>query len=260
MSLDLVMGDSIFASGIGIDLPVTNGLRSFGLGGDLFGVNLVEDGTQPKIVGNPARIDAYSTMLGPNGYLDLNIKESENFTCFAIFKLWNSGGGGNTQLIGTFQNYTADGTTAVVGSGIVFEAPGYRDVICSTYDGGSGASTANNVVITDVTDLPTTEATASWRCLVGCYDGLGVNGTPRQKRIIDKTSGKSGASTIATGVFRDMRGTSNVLVGNTGPRVAQTKSLAFMGYAYYDRQLTNAEITLMYNRYKDIGSIQGVSI
>lgn len=52
MSLDLVMGDSIFASGIGIDLPVTNGLRSFGLGGDLFGVNLVEDGTQPKIVGN----------------------------------------------------------------------------------------------------------------------------------------------------------------------------------------------------------------
>ncbi|MBA6167822.1 hypothetical protein HGK55_27960, partial [Klebsiella variicola] len=50
MSLDLVMGDSVFASGIGIDVPVSENLLSFGLGGDLFGVNLVEDGVQPTIV------------------------------------------------------------------------------------------------------------------------------------------------------------------------------------------------------------------
>lgn len=260
MSLDLVMGDSVFASGIGIDVPVSENLLSFGLGGDLFGVNLVEDGVQPIIVGAPARLDAYSTLLGPGGYLDLNIKESENFTYFSVFKLWNSGGGGNTQLIGTFQSYAADGTTAVVGSGIVLEAQGYRDVICSTYDGGTGSSSANNVIITDVSDLPTTEAAASWRCLIGCYDGTGINGTPRLKRIMDKTAGKSGSSLTPTGVVRDMRGTSTIRVGNTGPRVTQTKSLAFMGYAYYDRQLTNAEMDLMYNRFKNIGEVQGMSL
>ncbi|MDL4410640.1 hypothetical protein QRZ46_09980 [Klebsiella variicola] len=167
MSLDLVMGDSVFASRDILMFLYQKTCFLLVLG-HLFGVNLVEDGMQPTIVGAPARPDAYSTLLGPGGYLDLNIKESENFTYFAVFKLWNSGGGGFTTTIlagQTFQSYAADGTTAVVGSGIVIEAQGYRDVICSTYDGGTGSSSANNVIITDVSDLPTTEASIPYAAL-----------------------------------------------------------------------------------------------
>lgn len=265
MSLDLIMGDSIFKTGIGIDLPVTDGLKSFGLCGNLFGVNLVDGGVAPTIVGTPTKIDDYTTLLGPGGYLDLNILDnSDSFTYFSIAKLWNSGSGGNSQLIGTFQNYAADGTTAVAGSGIVFEAAGLRDVICSTYDGTpTGASSANNTFINDASDLPTTEATASWRCLVGSYDSTGVyasGATVRTKRIFDKTAGKSSSGTVATGLQRDLRGTSGIRVGNTGPRISQTKSFAHMGYAYYNRQLTQTEIDLMYARFKEIAAIQGFTI
>lgn len=255
--LDLIMGDAIFQNGIEIDLPVTDGIVSFGLGGNLLGVNLVSGGVQPEIKGNPTKIDDYSSLLGPNGFLDLKIKESENFTYFSVFKLWNSAGGGNTQLIGTFQDYAADGTTVVVGSGIVLESNGYRDIVCSTYDGTpSGASSANNTIITDVSDLPTTEANASWRCLVACYDGLGVYGTPRMKRIFDKTSGKSAGSAIASNVQRDMRSNGTIRVGNVNPRVSQTRSLAYMGHAVCNRQLTAAEIDAMYKRFQDIGKAQ----
>ncbi|MFP8382971.1 hypothetical protein ACLH2I_01945 [Klebsiella aerogenes] len=75
-----------------------------------------------------------------------------------------------------------------------------------------------------------------------------------------RTSGKSGSSLTPTGVVRDMRGASTIRVGNTGPRITQTKSLAFMGYAYYDRQLTDSEMNLMYNRFKDIGEVQGMPL
>ena len=264
MSLDLIMGDTIFESGIHIDLPVADGCLTFGLGGNLFGVNLVENGVQPEIKGSPTKIDAYSTLLGPAGYLDLKIKESENFTYFAVFKLWNSNSGGNSQLIGTFQDYAADGTTGVVGSGIVLEANGLRDVICSTYDGASGSSSANNTIITDASDLPTTEAAASWRCLVGCYDGIGgiysSTGAARTKRIFDKTVGKSASGTIAAGAYRDMRSNGTMRVGNVNPRVSQTKSFAYMGHAFYNRQLTSDEINTVYQRFKDIGAIQGQTL
>lgn len=264
MSLDLIMGDTIFESGIHIDLPVADGCLTFGLGGNLFGLNLVEGGVQPEVKGSPTKIDSYSTLLGPAGYLDLKIKESENFTYFAVFKLWNSGTGGNSQLIGTFQDYAADGVTPVVGSGIVLEAPGYRDVVCSTYDGASGSSAANNNVITDVSDLPTTEAAASWRCLVACYDGIGgvysPTGAARTKRIFDKTVGKSAGGTIAAGLYRDMRSNGTIRVGNTNARIAQSRSLAYMGHAFYNRQLTQGEINTVYQRFKDIGAIQGQTL
>ena len=265
MSLDLIMGDTIFKTGIGIDLPVTNGLLSFGLAGNLLGVNLVENGIAPTIVGSPTKLDDYTSLLGPSGYLDLNILDNnESFTYISIAKLWNSNSGGNSQLIGTFQNYAADGTTSVAGSGLVFEATGLRDTICSAYDGTpTGASGANNVFINDTSDLPTTEAAASWRCLVGCYDANGVYNTgavARTKRIFDKTVAKSNSNTLAAGLVRDLRGTSTIRVGTVGPRVSQTKSFAHMGYAYYNRQLTQTEIDLMYARLKEIALIQGITI
>lgn len=263
MSLDLIMGNAIFKTGIGLDVPVTDGLLSLGLAGNLFGVNLVDGGVAPTIVGNPTKLDDYTTLLGPSGYLDLNVKETESFTYFVISKLWNSGSGGNTQLIGTFQSYAADGTTSVVGSGIVFEAPGYRDVICSTYDGASGASSPNNQIITDVSDLPTTEATASWRCLVGCYDKTGVyasGATVRMKRIFDKTANKGSGSQVASDVQRDMRGNETIRWGTTNSRISQSKSIAHMGYAFYNRQLTQTEIDAMYARFKEIAALQGFTI
>lgn len=263
MSLDLIMGNAIFKNGIGLDVPVTNGLLSLGLAGNLFGVNLVDGGVAPTIVGAPTKLDDYTTLLGPSGYLDLNVKDTETFTYFVITKIWNSSSGGNTQLIGTFQSYAADGTTPVVGSGLVLEANGKRDVICSTYDGASGASAANNTIITDVTDLPTTEATASWRCLVGSYDKDGVyasGATVRMKRVLDKTSGKSAASQVASDVQRDLRGNETIRWGTTNSRISQTKSLAHMGYAFYNRQLTQTEIDAMYARFKEIAALQGFTI
>lgn len=264
MSLDIIMGDAIFKSGIGVDVPVTNGLVSLGLGGNLFGVNLVEGGPAPTIVGTPTKIDDYTTLLGPNGYLDLNVKETESFTYFAIAKLWVPGSGGNSQLIGTFQSFAADGVTAVGGSGIVLEAKGYRDLICSTYDGtATGNTYVNNQIISNASDLPTTEATASWRCMVGCYDLTGAyesGATPRMKRIWDKTSGKSSGSAVAKGVYRDLRSNETIRWGRTNSRVAQTKNFAHMGYAFYNRQLTKTEIDSMYARFKAIAQIQGITI
>lgn len=263
MSLDLIMGDTIFESGIGIDLPVNDGLLSFGLGGDLFGVNLVDGGEQPTIVGNPTRIDAYSTLLGPNGYLDLNIKETEAFTYFSVNKLFVSGSGGNSQFIGTFQSFASDGTTTVVGSGIVMEQDGKRDVIASMINGSTHASYSNNAYITDVSDLPTTEAAAEWRCLVAMFDPTGVYNPSnlRYKYVWDKTKNKaqSGGTTSTTDI-RDLRGTSTIRVGNTGPRITQNRSFPYMGHAVFNRALTAAEMTLMYNRFRDIGEIQGMSL
>ena len=92
MAIDLVMGDSIFSTGVSIDVPVSDGLVSFGLGGDMLGINLVEGGVQPTIVGSPLRMDAKSSKLGNFGYLDLNINETENFTYISVNKIWTPTG------------------------------------------------------------------------------------------------------------------------------------------------------------------------
>lgn len=264
MSLDIIMGDAIFKSGIGVDVPVTDGLVSLGLGGNLFGINLVEGGPAPTIVGSPTKIDDYTTLLGPNGYLDLNVKESESFTYFVITKLWIPGTGDNNQLIGTFQSLAADGITAVGGSGLVLEANGKRDLICSTYDGTTAGNTyVNNQIISDKADLPTTEDTASWRCMIGSYDLTGVYenaATPRMKRVWDKTANKSSASAVAEGVYRDLRANETIRWGRTNSRVSQIRNFAHMGYAFYNRQLTKAEIDSMYARFKAIAAIQGITI
>lgn len=265
MAIDLVMGDTVFSSGISIDLPVMDGLTSFGLGGDMLGINLVEGGVQPTIIGNPTRMDAVSSKLGGKfGYLDLNVKESESYTYICVNKIWTPVGLSACQLIGTFQTTSATGVT-VAGSGLIMEANGYRTAVASVYDGTPGGATviSDNISVTNGTSPPpATEDAATWRFLAAIYDGNGDFGSgetaSKRRYIIDKTVGITlNRRNADLTMIRDLRGKDNIRVGNMASRLTQNSSTIMGAYAVYNRALTAAEFDLMYKRMQEIAAANG---
>ncbi|USZ80545.1 hypothetical protein MQ4_16 [Serratia phage MQ-4] len=264
MAIDLVMGDTVFSTGVSIDLPVKNGLVSFGLGGDMLGINLVEGGVAPTVVGTPLRMDAKSTKLGSFGYLDLNIKETENFTYICVNKIWVPTGLSQCQLIGTFQS-TSDTGVTVAGSGLIMEPNGYRTAVASLYDGtptGSTVITDNISATNPPPGLPATEETATWRFLSTIYDGLSVFGTgtdaDKRRYIIDKTAGAQlNRRNANLALVRDLRGKDTIRVGMMGSRLTQNSTTIMGAYAVYNRALTAAEFDLMYKRMQEIAAANG---
>ncbi|NCJ10791.1 hypothetical protein GW643_10350 [Serratia marcescens] len=264
MAIDLVMGDSIFSTGVSIDVPVSDGLVSFGLGGDMLGINLVEGGVQPTIVGNPIRIDAKSSKLGNFGYLDLNIHETENFTYISVNKIWTPTGLSACNLIGTFQT-TSDTGVTVAGSGLIMEANGYRTSVASVYDGTPSGATviSDNISVTNGTSPPpATEDTATWRFLAAIYDGNGDFGSGetanKRRYIIDKTVGATlNRRNADLTMVRDLRGKDTIRVGNMGSRLIQNSTTIMGAYAVYNRALPAAEFDLMYKRMQEIAAANG---
>lgn len=261
MAIDLIMGDTVFSTGVAMDVPVSDGLVSFGLGGDLLGKNLVEGGVAPTIVGAPIRIDSKSSKLGSFGYLDLNIKETEDFTYICVNKIWTPTGLSQCQLIGTFQSVTPTGAPAA-GSAIIMEANGYRTAVAAMYDGTSTGSTviSDNISVTNGTSPPpATEETATWRFLAALYDSKGVftggENADKRRYIVDKTVGITlNRRNADLTMVRDLRGKDTIRVGMVGSRLTQNSTTIMGAYAVYNRTLTAPELELMYRRMQEIAA------
>lgn len=266
----VIVGKNVNAQAfsMGINLPVMDGLLGCWFGGSKgLWSNQVAGGTQPTIVGTPVHDTEYSSQLSLANYIDTNITAPANQTMMVVAKIYApTTAAVRLPLFTNFNNVITDGGVSVTaqGSGLVFEPAGTQQMIGASYTGVAGAaSNANVAVLAAESGLPTSLAAADntwWRTILGKIDGLGVAGTAGNRYIKNLTKGTQASQALVSGNVRDLRNTATLRIGTRGPSGSTVATTEIMLAMLWNRALTNAEESLMYNYIQNYADRRGITV
>lgn len=250
MSLDLYAKNARLTSSpqtLLKSLPVMDGVRCINFAGTTLVQNQLKGGLTLSIAGTPVQVTSYSSHLSTANSVLTPFTDSEEATFMAVLRVYASGNGTNSTLVGIYPN---TGQTAR-GFGIGLLSSGGVFASASAYSGAEGEATSNILAsIAATAGLPTTWDTGEWRCIAGktwIEDGRVM------VKILDLTKGTSAQAQSVAGLVRDMRNSGQLIsIGQGrggGQDMAGDKEMA-CGFIFGAAH-TDAQIDLNYKYLKD---------
>lgn len=268
MSLVIQNPNASFNAAIGLQPRVSSGMIAAGLMGSSIGRNLYGSATV-SVKGNPTKVAGYDfvSTLDQSNYIDTNIDDSIDMTIMLIAKVAiPTTGPLHQQLIGTYQNYKGS-FSSYVGTAIILEPGSFALGAIGRIN--QAGDTIGNKNITGVIGLPSGTQNALWKILAlrvaknepgntGGFGGVLQNLTDN----VQVTTNTFGTDTRLTGLGNTLKvGATNNMASEGGtPGSIATQPFDCMGFAVYNRCLTNTELQTMYSQFKGIAAGQGITV
>lgn len=257
MSLNIKMPDSNFTRVCGIIPAVADGLVGFGLMGNNVGVNLYGS-TDASEVGTITQTGELVSTLGTNKYVRTNLKATSDLTYLVVAKCYLPASGDNNLLIGDNLNAKADGTV-INSTGILLTTTQALGVV-GVRNKSTNANTTYNA--NGVIGLPTGVANAAWKCLAMRVGVAGISGRAESVSLENLTNNvKATRSTLdATTFERQTDLTKTINVGSMVDSTTQNNNFDVLGYAIYNRALSDTELSAAYAQLKAVAASQSITI
>lgn len=257
MSLNIKMPDSNFTHVCRIVPAVASGLVGFGLMGNNVGVNLYGS-TDASAVGTITQAGELASTLGTNKYVQTNLKATSDLTYLVVAKCYLPAAGDNNLLIGDNLNITSGGTL-INSTGILITSTQVLGVF-GVRNKSTGANTQLNA--NGVIGLPSGVANAAWKCLSFRIGVDGISGGTNSailKNHTDNVQVTRSAMDKAT-FERQTDLTKTINVGSMVDSTMQNNNFDILGYAIYNRALTDAELAAAYAQLKAIAASQSIIV
>lgn len=257
MSLNIKMPDSNFTHVCGIIPAVASGLVGFGLMGNNVGVNLYGD-TGSDNVGTIPQVGNLVSTLGINKYVQTNLKATSDLTYLVVAKCFIPASGDNNLLIGDNLNAKTDGTV-INSTGILITSTQVLGVF-GVRNKTTGANTQLNA--NGVIGLPSGVANAAWKCLSFRIGVDGISGGTNSAVLRNHTDNVqvTRSAMDKTTFERQTDLTKTINVGSMVDSTMQNNDFDIMGYAIYNRALSDTELAAVYAQLKSIAASQNITI
>lgn len=257
MTMTVQFPDSEFVYATNINPAVAAGLIGYGLMGYNVGVNLYGD-TDAAPVGTIPQVAPLVSTLGVNKYVQTNLKAPSDLTYLVAAKCYLPASGDNNLLIGDNLNAKTDGTV-INSTGILLTTTQAIGVV-GVRNKSTNANTTYNAY--GAIGLPTGSANAAWKCLALRVGVAGISGRAESVSLENLTNNvKATRSTLDTATFeRQTDLTKTINVGSMVDSTTQNNNFDILGYAIYNRALTDAELAAAYAQLKSIAAGQGITI
>ena len=251
------MVNSEFKYAIGVEPAVPDGLVGFGLMGNNVGVNLYGS-TDASAVGTITQTGELVSTLGTNKYVQTNLKATSDLTYLVVAKCYLPASGDNNLLIGDNLNAKADGTV-INSTGILLTTSQALGVV-GVRNKSTNANTTYNA--NGVIGLPTGVANAAWKCLSLRVGVAGISGRTESVSLDNLTNNvKATRSTLDTTTFeRQTDLTKTINVGSMVDSTTQNNNFDVLGYAIYNRALSDTELSAAYAQLKAVAASQSITI
>lgn len=257
MSLNIKMPDSNFTHVCGIIPAVADGLVGFGLMGNNVGVNLYGS-TDASEVGTITQTGELVSTLGTNKYVQTNLKATSDLTYLVVAKCYLPASGDNNLLIGDNLNAKTDGTV-INSTGILLTTTQAIGVV-GVRNKSTNANTTYNA--NGVIGLPTGVANAAWKAPSLRVGVAGISGRAESVNLDNLTNSlKVTRSTLDTTTFdRQTDLTKTINVGSMVDSTTQNNNFDVLGYAIYNRALSDTELSAAYAQLKAVAASQSITI